>query len=117
MIEYCQVVGWIGQKLLEQIHSKVLCKALRYGTSTCKHPKSTLLSAAEGGDAHLLVGLAPGLVSGAALVLRPHDSREERVVVHEAWLRNDGLVVLLKEPCLHSHPVGAHVYLAPPNGR
>jgi hypothetical protein len=74
---------------------------------------STLLGAAEAGDAHLLVGLAPGLVSGAALVLRPHEAQEESVVAHEAWLRKDGLIVLLKEPCRQSHPVGSHVYLAP----
>lgn len=75
---------------------------------------SSLLSATEPGDAHILVGLASGLVSGAALLLRPQEQEQETVVIHETWLRKDGLVILLKEPCQNAHPAGAHVLLVPP---
>ena len=74
---------------------------------------SSLLGATEEGDAHLLMGLASGLVSGALLTLRPQEQSEETVVIHETWLRRDGLVVLLKEPCKFAHPAGAHVMLLP----
>ena len=70
---------------------------------------SSLLHAAQEGDAHLLVGLASGFVAGAPLVLQPQEENEEAVFIHETWLRKDGLVVLLKDPVRRAHPVGAHV--------
>ena len=44
---------------------------------------SSLLGATEEGDAHLLMGRASGLVSGALLTLRPQEQSEETVVIHE----------------------------------
>ena len=66
---------------------------------------------AKAGDAHVLVGLASGLEPGVALIVRAGEETEDRGVVHETWLRKDGLVVLLREPLLHSHPAGARVTL------
>lgn len=74
---------------------------------------SSLLSPTQSGDAHILVGLASGLVSGAMLTLRPQEVDEETVVIHETWLRRDGLVVLLKDPVKRAHPAGSHVMLLP----
>ena len=70
-----------------------------------------LLAAAKPNDAHILVGLASGLQPGSTLRVRPATEDEERVVVHETWLRNDGLVVLLRDALKEAHPLGATVML------
>ena len=70
---------------------------------------SVLLNGTKEGDAHLLVGLASGFVTGASVTLEPQTSDEETVIVYETWLRKDGLVLILKEPCKGAHPMGSHV--------
>ena len=72
---------------------------------------SVLLSAAKAGDAHLLVGLASGFVSGVQLVISPDEMHEELVTVYETWLRKDGLVLILKDPTQSAHGAGAKVLL------
>lgn len=72
---------------------------------------SVLLSPTKEGDAHLLVGLASGFVSGVTLTISPDEMHEENVTVYETWLRKDGLVLILKDPTRSAHPAGATVLL------
>jgi len=72
---------------------------------------SVLLNPTNEGDAHILVGLASGFVSGVSLTISAEEATEETVVVYETWLRKDGLVLILKDPCRCAHEAGAHVML------
>ena len=68
---------------------------------------TTLLAPTKAGDAHLVVGLLAGLTAGTPVILAPQTEAEERGVVHSVMLRNDGLVVLLRDPVKRAHSDGA----------
>lgn len=70
-----------------------------------------LLATAKVGDAHLVVGLLAGLSSGTPLVISPQSPDEEHCVVYSVVLRNDGLVVMLREPVKTPHSEGTTIII------
>jgi len=76
-------------------------------------PVSALITPVEAGESKLQVGLCAGFVKGATILVQPGEPEEERLWIEDAWMRRDGLSILLQSPCVHPHPRGVYVHVYP----
>ena len=72
-----------------------------------------LLTPTAGGATQLHVGICPGFVRGATLIVQPGEVEEEQVVIEDVALKRGGLYATLVDPCRCAHPVGVYVHVYP----
>ena len=80
---------------------------------TAHAPVTKLLTPTAVGATQLHVGICPGFVRGATLIVQPGEVEEEQVVIEDVALKRGGLYATLVDPCRCAHPVGVYVHVYP----